>query len=152
VTDTLEIIAGYGRLQGIVFRPGDARFEARTAEAAVAGVAADSGCLMVNRNAGSGTRIVIDRLLKGARPEGYSKQAKTHHAVAVAVAQGVADWGMAIDTVARQYGLGFLPVQAEQYDFVVPKNRLHRAPVQRFLELLREPLTRGALEDLGFHV
>jgi putative molybdopterin biosynthesis protein len=152
VTETLELIAGYGRLQGIVFRPGDARFEGRTAETAVPAVVADSGCLMVNRNAGSGTRIVIDRLLKGARPAGYSKQAKTHHAVAVAVAQGVADWGVAIGTVARQYGLGFLPLQAEQYDFVVPRNRLHRAPVQRFLELLREPSIRAELEELGFHL
>jgi putative molybdopterin biosynthesis protein len=152
VTEGMELIAGYGRMQGIVFRPGDARFEGRTAETAVAGVAADMGCLMVNRNAGSGTRIVIDRLLKGARPEGYSKQAKTHNAVAVAVAQGVADWGVAISTVARQYGLGFLPLQAEQYDFVVPRNRLHRAPVQRFLELLREPSVRGELQDLGFRL
>jgi putative molybdopterin biosynthesis protein len=150
VTEGLEWIAGYGRLQGIVFRRGDARFEGRTAETAVSGVVADSGCLMVNRNAGSGTRIVIDRLLKGARPEGYSKQAKTHHAVAVAVAQGVADWGVAIDTVARLYGLGFLPLQAERYDFVVPANRLHRVPVQRFLALLREPSVRAELDDLGF--
>jgi len=151
VTESLELVGGYGRLQGIVFRPGDARFEGLTAEAAVAGVVADSGCLMVNRNAGSGTRIVIDRLLKGARPAGYYKQAKTHNGVAVAVAQGVADWGVAIATVARQYGLGFLPLQAEHYDFVVPKSRLHRAPVQRFLELLREPSIRAELEDLGFH-
>jgi putative molybdopterin biosynthesis protein len=148
----LELIPGYGRLQGIVFRPGDARFEGKTAEAAIAGVVADSGCLMVNRNAGSGTRIVIDRLLNGARPAGYSRQAKTHNGVAVAVAQSVADWGVAIGTVARQYGLGFLPLQAEQYDFVVPKKRLHRAPVQRFLELLRDPSIRGELEDLGFHL
>jgi len=151
IGEGLELIAGYGRLQGIVFRPGDARFEGRTAETAAAGVVADSGCLMVNRNAGSGTRIVIDRLLKGARPEGYWKQAKTHNAVAVAVAQGVADWGVAIDTVARHYGLGFLPLQAERYDFVVPRNRMRRMAVQRFLELLRDPAIRAELEDLGFH-
>jgi putative molybdopterin biosynthesis protein len=151
LTDGLELIPGYGRLQGIVFRPGDVRFEGHTAESAIAGVVVDSGCLMVNRNAGSGTRIVIDRLLKGARPAGYSKQAKTHNGVAVAVAQGVADWGVAIGTVARQYGLGFLPLQAEQYDFVVPKKRLQRAPVQRFLDLLRESSLRSELEELGFH-
>jgi putative molybdopterin biosynthesis protein len=65
------------------------------------------------------------------------------------VAQGLADWGVAIQTVARQYGLGFLPLQAEQYDFVVPKNRLQRALVQRFLELLRDPSVRVELEALG---
>jgi putative molybdopterin biosynthesis protein len=152
LTEDMQLIPGYGRLQGIVFRPGDSRFEGRTAETVMEAVAGDSECLMVNRNAGSGTRIVIDRLLKGARPAGYSKQAKTHHAVAVAVAQGTADWGVAIETVARQYGLGFLPLQAEQYDFVVPGNRMERAPVQRFLELLRDPAVRAGLKELGFLV
>jgi putative molybdopterin biosynthesis protein len=149
VTDTLELIPGYGRLQGIIYRKGDARFEGGSAEMVVKAVLGDSGCLMVNRNAGSGTRVVIDRLLNGVRPAGYSKQAKTHHGVAVAVAQGLADWGVAIQTVARQCGLGFLPLQAEQYDFVVPKNRLQRALVQRFLELLRDPSVRVELEALG---
>ncbi len=64
---------------------------------------------MINRNAGSGTRILIDRLLQGDRPAGYANQAKTHNAVAAAIVQERADWGVAIVTVARQYGLGFLP-------------------------------------------
>jgi putative molybdopterin biosynthesis protein len=105
---------------------------------------------MINRNAGSGTRILIDRLLHGSRPAGYANQAKTHNAVAAAIVQERADWGVAIVTVARHYGLGFLPLQAEQYDFVVPKDRLSRAPVQRFLELLREESTQASLEELGF--
>ena len=105
---------------------------------------------MINRNAGSGTRILIDRMLKGARPAGYSAQAKTHNAIAVAVVQGRADWGVAIATVAQQYGLGFVPLQAEHYDFVVPKDRLDRAPVRRFCELLREPSLRAELLELGF--
>ena len=56
---------------------------------------------MVNRNQGSGTRILIDRLLAGARPRGYAVQASNHNAVAAAVAQGRADWGLAIESVAR---------------------------------------------------
>ena len=107
---------------------------------------------MVNRNAGSGTRILIDRVLGGARPPGYSAQTKSHNAVAVAVAQGRADWGVAIQTVAAEYGLGFLPLQAEQYDFVIPASRLDRAPVQRFLDLLQQPSTRAALRARGFEV
>jgi putative molybdopterin biosynthesis protein len=150
LTADLELITGYGRMQGIVFRPGDKRFEGRSAEAAISGVAGDPACLMVNRNAGSGTRIVIDRLLKGTRPSGYSRQAKTHNAVAVAVSQGVAEWGVAIAPAARMYGLGFLPLQAERYDFVVPRKRLQRAPVQRFVELLRTPAIHAELAALGF--
>jgi putative molybdopterin biosynthesis protein len=89
-------------------------------------------------------------MLKGIHPAGYPSQAKTHNAVAVAVAQGRADWGVAIETVARQYGLGFIPLQPEQYDFVIPKNRLGSRTVQRFLELLREDSVRAELEHLGF--
>lgn len=105
---------------------------------------------MVNRNAGSGTRILIDQLLAGARPPGYSSQPRSHNAVAAAVAQGRADWGVAIQTVARDYGLGFLPLQAEQYDFIVPTARLDRPAVRRLAELLRDPATQAALQARGF--
>lgn len=152
LTDGLTLVRGYGRLQGIVFRADDAWFPAfRSAEEAVR-AAADRGLLMVNRNAGSGTRILIDRLLGGARPAGYTAQTKSHNAVAVAVAQGRADWGVAIGTVAREYGLGFLPLQAEQYDFVVPTARLERPAVRRFVALLRDPATREALQARGFSI
>jgi len=150
LTEALELVPGYGRMQGIVFRRGDARFETPSPDASLAAVLADPTCLMINRNAGSGTRIVIDRLLNGVRPAGYSHQAKSHNAVAVAVAQARADWGVAIETVSRQYGLGFLPVQPERYDFVIPKSRIDRAPVRRFLELLRDDAIRARLAELGF--
>jgi len=151
LTDALTLVPGYGRLQGIVLRPGDARFrDCRSAEAAVRTAVADGNALMVNRNAGSGTRILIDRLLGGARPAGYSFQTKSHNAVAVAVVQARADWGVAIETVAREYGLGFLPLQAERYDFIVPNARLDRPAVQRFIALLRASPTRETLRARGF--
>ena len=152
LTPALELVPGYARMQGIVFRPGDARFEGRDAGAALAAATADPGCTMVNRNAGSGTRILIDRLLEGTRPPGYGLQTKSHNAVAVAVAQQRADWGLAIDTVARQYGLGFIPVQEERYDFVVPRARRERAPVQAFVQLLQSDAAQEALRRLGFRV
>ncbi len=148
----LALISGYRRLQGIVFRKGDGRFEGRPAPDAVQAVAAEPGCLMVSRNAGSGTRILIDRLLEGARPAGYWSQPKSHNAVAAAVAQGRADWGVTIESVARQYDLGFAPVQDEHYDFAVPKARLERAPVQRFCAVLEDAALRAALARLGFGV
>jgi putative molybdopterin biosynthesis protein len=152
LTPGLELVPGYGRMQGIVYRRGDARFEGRDAATAMAAARSEAGCAMVNRNAGSGTRILLDRLLAGAQPAGYGVQTKSHNAVAVAVAQGRADWGLAIDTVARQYGLGFIPVQEERYDFVLPRDRLARAPVQAFLALLRSDAARAALRELGFRV
>jgi putative molybdopterin biosynthesis protein len=150
LTDQLELVTGYRRLQGIVFRAGDPRFEGRTAEQAAAAACVDASCLFINRNPGSGTRILIDQLLKGSQPAGYANQAKTHSAVAVAVQQARADWGVAIRTVARQYGLGFLPLQAEHYDFVIPKDRSQRPAVLRFLSLLRDPALRADLCQLGF--
>jgi putative molybdopterin biosynthesis protein len=149
LTPALGLVRGYGRLQGIVFRSGDVRFEGRTAAEAVAAAVADPDCLMVNRNQGSGTRALIDRLLGGARPRGYAVQPRNHNAVAAAVAQHRADWGMTLDTVARSASLGFLPVQAEQYDFIVPNTRAARPAVDAFVALLREPATRAALARLG---
>lgn len=148
--DSLLLVEGYRRMQGLVFRPGDSRFQGRLLAEAVAAALADADCTLVNRNPGSGTRVLVDRLLQGRQPPGHGVQTKSHNAVAAAVAQGRADWGIAIDTVAAQYGLGFIPMQEEHYDFVVPKARAARGPVQAFIALLQEPALRGRLAALGF--
>jgi len=93
--------------------------------------------------------VLIDRLLRGARPRGYAVQPRNHNAVAAAVVQGRADWGMTLDTIARNAGLGFLPVQEEQYDFIVPRAREHRKSVVAFRTLLQQPSTQEGLEHLG---
>ena len=142
----LELVGGYGRMQGVVFRKGDERFEGQAPEV----VRALPECVMANRNRGSGTRILVDRLLGEARPPGYLAEAKSHNAVAAAVAQGRADWGVAIRTVADALGLGFLPLREERYDFVLPVSRKERPGVRAFLALLAEPQTRAALAGMGF--
>src|SRR5205085_11714138 len=76
LNDSVELVHGYGRLQGVVFRRGDERFEGRTAQAAVGAALADPDCMLVNRNRGSGTRILIDRLLGPSRPAGYLAEAR----------------------------------------------------------------------------
>src|SRR5215469_13219385 len=152
LTPTLELVLGYRRLQGIVYRKGDPRFEGRSLEEAIGVAITASECLMVNRNSGSGTRILTDRLPGGAKPAGYWSQPKSHNAVGVAVAQNRADWGIAIETIARQYGLGFIPAQDEHYDFIVPKARLARPVVERFLALLKDPAIRDSLTALGFRI
>ena len=122
---------------------GDARFDGRSVDEAIAAALADPDCIMVNRNAGSGTRILIDRLLAGAKPAGYWSQPKSHNAVAVAVAQGRADWGVAIDSVARQYGLGFIPLQDEHYDFVGAEGAARPAGGAAVPRLARRPIGQG---------
>lgn len=148
--DALDLVPGYRRMQGIVFREGDARFAGRDVESAIALALQDPECTMVNRNAGSGTRVLVDRLLGEQRPPGYGVQTKSHNAVAAAVKQGRADWGVAIDTVARQYGLGFIALQEEHYDFVVPRSRMERAGVRAFRELLGDADMRERLARSGF--
>ena len=149
LTPALDLIAGYGRLQGVVFRHGDQRFEGSTARGAIATVRSDPSCVMVNRNQGSGTRALIDRLLEGVKPTGYAVRPRNHNAVAAAVAQGRADWGVTLDTIANSAGLGFLPMQEERYDFVTPKSRANRPGVAAFKTLLNETSTRDALARLG---
>jgi putative molybdopterin biosynthesis protein len=150
LTPELRLIPGYRRMQGLVFRPEDARFAGKDLDAALAAAREDPECLMINRNAGSGTRLLIDRLLQGRQPPGYAVQPKSHNAVAAAVAAGRADWGIAIDTVAAQYGLGFIPVQEEHYDFLAPAGRSERPGVRLFRELLADEAVRQSLADLGF--
>jgi putative molybdopterin biosynthesis protein len=145
----LALVKGWQRLQGVVFRAGDARFEGRNAQDAVKAALADSACLMVNRNAGAGTRGLIDRLLAGARPPGYSNQPRSHNAVAAAVAQGRADWGIGIEPVARLYGLGFLPLAPEEYDFLLVEKRRERPAVRAFLAALCDEATRARILALG---
>lgn len=152
MTPELTLIPGYGRLQGIVFRKGDTRFEGRIASEAIVAAIADPSCVMVNRNQGSGTRALIDLLLAGRKPHGYAVQPRNHNAVAAAVVQHRADWGVTLDTIARGARLGFIPVQDEQYDFVTPNTRAHRPGVKAFVERLRDPMTRETLERLGMRV
>jgi putative molybdopterin biosynthesis protein len=152
LTPALDLVVGYGRAQGVVFRQGDRRFEGRSARDAIADVRRDTTCVMVNRNQGSGTRALIDRLLEGAKPAGYAVQPRNHNAVAAAVVQRRADWGVTLDIIAKRAGLGFLPVQDEHYDFVVPKSRANRPGVVALKTLLLEPRIREALARLGMKV
>ena len=150
LTEDLDLIHGYGRMQGIVYRSGDKRFDGQSVEAAVAAALSDPDCRLINRNAGSGTRLLIDGLLGEHRPPGYAVQAKSHNAVAAGVSQERGDWGLAIATVARAYGLAFLPVREERYDFVVPRNRAGRAAVRAFAEFMADAEIRSRLESAGF--
>jgi putative molybdopterin biosynthesis protein len=137
------LVPGYARMQGVVMRASESR--------PVAEVVADASLRMVNRNRGSGTRILIDQLLGESRPEGYGYEPRSHHAVVAAVAQERADWGVAIEPVARAAGLRFEPLRAERYDFVVPDARRQRPAVRALIELLVEgSAARRSLAEMGF--
>ncbi|MBW2279329.1 MAG: molybdopterin biosynthesis protein [Deltaproteobacteria bacterium] len=143
VGDELELIRGYGRMQGVVTRQDETR--------AVEELLGDSGLRMVNRNRGSGTRVLIDGLLGERRPDGFAYEPRSHYAVAAAVAQGRADWGVTIETVAREAGLRFRPLREECYDFAVGRGRGERPAVQAFRRLLApDSPVRADLDAAGF--
>jgi putative molybdopterin biosynthesis protein len=140
---SLRLLPGYTRNQGVVSLQDETR--------ATGDLIADPALRMVNRNRGSGTRILIDELLAGERPPGYAYEPRSHFAVAAAVAQRRADWGVTIDTVARRAGLRFRSLRAEHYDFVVPVDRWERPAVVALRKLLEEgSALRASLEELGF--
>lgn len=148
LAEGMRLLPGWRRMQGILFRPGDPRFDGLAHDEALARVLGDDQAIMVNRNPGSGTRVLLDRLLQGARPQGYWNQPASHNAVAAAVAQGRADWGMAIAPVATAMGLGFLPVADEHYDFAVWQTPRDPAAIAAFEAALAG--STAALATLGF--
>lgn len=108
----------------------------------------------VNRQAGSGTRVLLDYRLstEGIRPEGirgYDHEEYTHMAVAVDVLSGAADCGMAIFAAARALDLDFIPVEQEQYDLIIPSALLEYEGIQAILETVRSERFRGRVAALG---
>ena len=147
---SLVLVKGWRRMQGLLFRRDDPRFAGGDLESALAVARIDPACHMVNRNAGAGTRLLIDTLVGAARPPGYWNQPKSHNAVAATIAQGRADWGIAIAPVAAAYDLSFLPIAEEHYDFAIPRQRRERPEVQAFVDALETPAVKAALRALGF--
>ncbi len=112
---------------------------------------------IVNRESGSGSRLVLDTLLvrEGLEPEqlrGYARELRGHRAVAEAVASGLADAGPLVLPVARSFGLDFLPLLEERYDLVVPAELVEWPPVRDLLELLTTRPVRRELEVAGYDV
>ncbi len=115
---------------------------------------ASSGIRYVNRQKGSGTRILMDYLcakhrLDTASIYGYEREEFTHTSVAVQIASGSADAGMGIYSAAKMYDLAFIPVCTEQYDLLIPDSAWETPLVQEMLALLRSREFAGKLEELG---
>ena len=112
------------------------------------------GLRYVNRQKGSGTRILADYLCRKegvdqATVYGYDREELTHTSVAAQIAAGTADAGMGILSAARLYDLEFLPVCVEQYDLLIPDFAWDTSVVKALLEVLAGPAFRARLEKLG---
>jgi putative molybdopterin biosynthesis protein len=108
----------------------------------------------VNRQAGSGTRVLFDYKLglAGIEPafiKGYDHEEFTHMAVAVDVLSGAADCGMGIFAAAKALNLDFIPMEQEQYDVIIPSSVLDMPAIQLVLETIRSEDFRKRVTALG---
>ena len=151
LSSELHLQKGYRRNQGLLYRKEDHHFTDLKSdfENAIQQIIKNTNLRMINRNRGSGTRILLDRLLGNRHPSGFFQEAKSHNSVAAAISQKRADWGIAIRSVAEDLGLCFYPIQDEEYDFILPKHRLARPEVSMFLDLLKEKEIQYNLAKLG---
>ena len=135
------------REQGLIVAPGN--------PLGIGGLAdlARPGVRYVNRQRGAGTRVLLDYRLgelgmEAAAVHGYEREEVTHLAVAAAVASGVADCGLGIRAAARALELGFVPVEWERYDLVIPREHYESALLEPLLGLLSDADFRAAVAGL----
>jgi putative molybdopterin biosynthesis protein len=136
------------RVQGLMVRKENPKGIREFADIAREGVS------YVNRQKGSGTRILCDYLAKGEGMDtqkiyGYHREEYTHTGVAAIIAAGSADTGLGIYSAAKYFGLDFIPICEEQYDLLFSRQALSLEPVQRFLEALRSDEFAARLKAMG---
>lgn len=136
------------RVQGFIVPPGNPAGLQSISDLA------RSGVVLVNRQAGSGTRVWLDVQLRSAglpaeSIAGYDREEATHTGVARAVAEGRATVGLGISPAASAYGLGFIPLGKERYDLVVPLAEWDRPAVQSLRSIVVSAGFREALTAMG---
>lgn len=110
---------------------------------------------MINREKGSGTRILLDQKLKTLGIDrrlipGYEREYSNHLSIAGAVARGEADFGMGAESAARQVdGVEFIPIQTEWYDLVFPRERREEPTFRLLTEYLTGPEFREEIAATG---
>jgi putative molybdopterin biosynthesis protein len=110
--------------------------------------------MFVNRQPGSGTRVLLDYELKrlqidAAQIRGYEREEFTHMSVGVAVASGLADVGLGVRSAANALGLDFIPVGEEQYDLVMLRSFIESDKGEKLLEAIRSDSFKSAVTALG---
>lgn len=136
------------RVQGLIVAPGNP-LGLRTLKDV-----AERGARFINRQSGSGTRLLLDYELRrrSIAPDqitGYHRELYTHLAVAAAIAGGGADAGLGILAAARALGLDFVPLAEERYDLAIRGDALASGPVRDLLAVLATQEFRDAVAALG---
>ncbi|MBI1995097.1 MAG: molybdopterin biosynthesis protein [Deltaproteobacteria bacterium] len=136
------------REQGILVAPGNPKAIGSLKDLARKGVR------FVNRQPGSGTRVLLDYELKRLGIEsgsinGYQREEFTHMAVGVAIASGLADAGLGVRAAANALALDFIPIAAEQYDLLFHRSFFESASGNRLVEILTSAGLKSAVASLG---
>jgi putative molybdopterin biosynthesis protein len=109
---------------------------------------------IINRQQGSGTRVLLDYELKkmGIEPhhvDGYEKEVTTHFEVAMAVVSGSADVGLGILSAAKMLNLTFIHLTNEQYDFVIPRENLSAQSINSLIAVIRSREFKESINQMG---
>ncbi|GAB2790492.1 substrate-binding domain-containing protein [Halomonas shantousis] len=115
---------------------------------------ARTGLRFVNRQPGSGTRELLDQLLRrhgidAMHLSGYRHEEFTHSAVAAFVASGMADVGFGVEAAARQFGLAFVPLAEEFYSLICRRELLETVPVRMLVNLLADPAFQHEIDAIA---
>lgn len=142
----VALIKGVGRIQGLMIQKGNPKN--------ITGFRDLINCSYINRQRGSGTRILFDYKLKmlnisSESINGYDREAATHMAVAAAISNGSADAGMGILSAARAMNLDFIEICTEEYDFAIPVKFLKLHSVKSFIDTIQSTIFKNKLMELG---
>jgi putative molybdopterin biosynthesis protein len=148
VTRPTSVVTLVHRIQGLIISPGNPLGLESLSDLATNRLA------FVNRQRGSGTRLLLDHELSRLQIdpfniEGYRREEYTHLAVAATVAAGKADVGMGIQSAARAFGLDFIPITKERYDLIIPHEHMRDYPIAAALAAINSDDFKDQVDTLG---
>ncbi|MCX7745909.1 MAG: molybdopterin biosynthesis protein [Clostridia bacterium] len=146
----VNVVRCVKRLQGLMVKKGNPRNIKSLKDI----VSEKNEIRYVNRQKGSGTRVLLDFYLRKhnldvERIYGYNREELTHMSVAALVASESADAGLGIYSAAMAYNLDFIPLCEEQYDFIIPKEYMELSSVECFLDILKSQEFKDILLKMG---
>lgn len=144
----IRLVRCVGRQQGLMLAKGNPLDIKGFADIA------KNGVRYVNRQKGSGTRVLMDYLCEQYAVNvsdiyGYEREELTHTSVAAQIANGSADAGMGIYSAAQLYDLDFLPICIEEYDLIIPDHAWETPVVQQLIATLKSPAFREKMLAMG---
>ncbi len=145
--ETVILVNLVQRIQGLMIAPGNPKHITGIGDLRLPDIT------FINRQRGSGTRILLDSQLNslGILPyevKGYEREETTHVAIANAVAQGEADVGLGAESAAISADLDFIPLMKERYDLIILQETLMRNQVKKVITVVQDKSFKKLLSSL----